>query len=114
MLNITHYSNSFIVVDSEHSSIVCDPWIGKTTDNAWYSYPLINQKDVDKKVFNSKFIYVSHIHCDHIDPKTLKNFKNKNLTFVIKRFNNGVLKRRLQKLFPKKKIIEIEPFKKKD
>jgi hypothetical protein len=113
MLNITHYSNSFIVVDSEHSSIVCDPWIGKTTDNAWYSYPLINQKDVDKKVFNSKFIYVSHIHCDHIDPKTLKNFKNKNLTFVIKRFNNGVLKRRLQKLFPKKKIIEIEPFKKK-
>ncbi len=112
MLNITHYSNSFIEINSEHSSIVCDPWIGKTTDNAWYSYPIINQKDVNKKVFNSEFIYVSHIHCDHIDPKTLKKFKNKKLTLIIKKFRNGVLKRRLERLFPRKKIIEIEPFKK--
>ena len=114
MLNITHYSNSFIVVKSEGSSIVCDPWIGKTSDNGWYSYPLINEKSVDKKDFNSEFIYLSHIHCDHIDPKTLKKFNNNDLTFIIKKFRNGVLKRRLQRLFPKKKIIEIEPFKKRD
>lgn len=112
MLKITHYSNSFIVIKSENSSIVCDPWIGKTTDNGWYSYPIVNNRDVDKEVFNSKFIYVSHIHCDHIDPKTLKKFKNKDLTFIIKKFSNGVLKRRLQRLFPKLKVIEIDPFKK--
>ena len=112
MLNITHYSNSFIAIKSGNSSIVCDPWIGKTTDNAWYSYPLINQKDLNKEVFNSNFIYISHIHCDHIDPKTLKKFRNKNLSLIIKKFHNGVLKRRLQRIFPEKKIIEIEPFKK--
>ena len=104
MLNITHYSNSFIAIKSGNSSIVCDPWIGKTTDNAWYSYPLINQKDLNKEVFNSNFIYISHIHCDHIDPKTLKKFRNKNLSLIIKKFHNGVLKRRLQRIFPEKKL----------
>jgi L-ascorbate metabolism protein UlaG (beta-lactamase superfamily) len=113
MFKITHYANSFIVINSNNSSIACDPWIGKTTDNGWFSYPLKNKKDVDRKVFNSNFIYVSHLHCDHIDPKTLKEFKNENLTFIIKKFNNAVLKKRLQRFFPKKKIIEIEAFKKK-
>ena len=113
MFNIHHHSNSFISIEGSNSIITCDPWIGKTADNGWFSYPLKNQKDVDKKFFNSDFIYVSHLHCDHTDPKTLKKFKNKNLTLIIKKFNNGVLKRRLQKIFPKKKIIEIDPFKKK-
>ena len=113
MFKIHHFANSFISIEGNNSIITCDPWIGKTTDNGWFSYPLTSPKEVDKKIYNSDFIYLSHLHCDHLDPKTLKKFKNKNLTLVIKKFNNGVLKKRLQKLFPKKEIIEIEPFKKK-
>ena len=113
MFKITHYANSFISIQGEKSVLTCDPWIGATTDNAWYSYPLKNENDVNKKVFNSNFIYVSHLHCDHIDQKTLKKFTNKNLTFIVKKFKNGTLKNRLQRLFPDKKIIELEPFTKK-
>ena len=51
------------------------------------------------------------MHCDHYDVKTLKKFKNKNLTFLIKNFKNKTLKNRLKKL-TNKKIIEIEAFKK--
>jgi len=110
MLKITHNANSFISIEGEESILTCDPWIGTTTDNAWYSYPLKNANDVNKKIFNSKFIYVSHLHCDHIDPKTLAKFKNESLTFIIKKFNNGTLKKRLQRLFPDKKIIELKSF----
>ena len=113
MFKIHHFSNSFISVEGNSSIITCDPWIGKTTDNGWFSYPIKNQKDVDKKFFNSDFVYISHLHCDHADPKTFKKFYKKNLTFIIKKFKNGVLKKRLKKLFPKKKILEIDPFKKK-
>ena len=104
MFKIHHFSNSFISVEGANSIITCDPWIGKTTDNGWFSYPIKNQKDVDKKIFNSDFVYISHLHCDHIDPKTLKKFDKKNLTFIIKKFKNGVLRKRLKKLFPKKKF----------
>ena len=111
MFKISHFSNSFICVEGDNSILACDPWVGKTNDNAWYSYPLTGFSDLEKKIYKSKFIYISHLHCDHFDPKTLKKFKDKNLIFIIKKFKNGVLKRRLQKL-TKKKIIEIEPFKK--
>jgi hypothetical protein len=112
MFKISHYTNSFISIESDNSILTCDPWIGVTTDNAWHTYPIKNFIEIDKKIYNSDFIYISHLHCDHFDIKTLKKFKNKKLTFIIKKFDNGVLKKRLQKNF-KNKIVEVEPFKKK-
>ena len=109
---INHFANTFFLVEAKDSSIACDPWVGKTTDNGWFSYPIKNTKEIENRVFNSNFIYISHLHCDHLDFKTLKKFKNKNLTFIIKKFENGHLKKKLQK-FTNKKIIELEPFKKK-
>lgn len=112
MFKVSHFVNSFINVEGMNSSISCDPWIGKTTDNGWFSYPIKNTSSIKKNVFKSDFVYISHLHCDHIDLKTLKNFQNKNLTFLIKKFDNGHLKKKLQKI-TSKKIIELEPFKKK-
>ena len=111
MFKINHYVNSFISVEAKNSIITCDPWIGKTTDNGWISYPFRKSNEVKDKIFNSNFIYISHLHCDHYDLKTLKKFKNKNLKFLIKKFKNGILKKRLQK-FTDREIIEIKPFKK--
>ena len=45
-----------------------------------------------------------------MDFKTLKHFNDKKLTFIIKKFNNGVLKKRLKNI--SNKIIEIQPYKK--
>ena len=111
MFKIKHFANSFISVEEGNSIIACDPWIGKTNDNGWFSYPIKNVKEIEKKVFKSNFVYISHLHCDHLDFKTLKNFKNKNLTFIIKKFKNGALKKKLEKI--SNNVLEVEPFKKK-
>ncbi len=110
-MQITHYCNSFIEIKSKNSSIACDPWVGKTRDNGWYSYPIKNVQSIKSDVFNSEFVYISHLHCDHLDFKTLKNFKNKNVKFIIKKFSNKILKKRLE-AFGFKKILEIDEFKK--
>lgn len=112
MFKISHHSNSFITIEGDNSILTCDPWIGKTSDNAWHTYPIKDFKDIDEKIYKSDFIYISHLHCDHLDLKTLKKFKNKNLTFIIKKFDNKVLKKRLQRNF-NHKIVEVEAFKKK-
>ena len=112
MFKVYHFSNSFISVESKNSIITCDPWLGKTENNGWFSYPLKSSKEIESKIFNSSFIYISHLHCDHLDLKTLKKFKKKDLTFIIKKFDNEVLKKKLKKI-TNNKIIEIEPFKKK-
>tara|TARA_Y100001970_G_scaffold294295_1_gene449985 strand:- start:10291 stop:11634 length:1344 start_codon:yes stop_codon:yes gene_type:complete len=112
MFKIYHFANSFISVKSNNSILTCDPWIGKTNDNGWCSYPIIDTKKINKEIFKSDFVYISHLHCDHLDFKTLAKFKNKKMKFVIKKFPNPTLKNRLKRFF-KNKIIEIEPFKEK-
>ena len=109
-MKIYHFANSFISAEVGKTLLTCDPWIGTTSDNGWYSYPIKTTEEISPKIFKSNFIYISHLHCDHLDFKTLSKFNNKNLTFIIKKFKNGVLKRRLQKF--SKRIIEIEPWKK--
>ena len=76
MFKIYHFANSFVSVKAKNSIITCDPWIGKTNDNGWFSYPIKNTKEIEKKIFNFNFIYISHLHCDYLDFKTLKKFKN--------------------------------------
>ena len=112
MLKINHYTNSFICVQSEKSQIICDPWIGVTNDNGWFSYPIKNFKEINYKNYKTNYIYISHLHCDHLDEKTLKKFKSGKINIIIKKFKNGVLKKRLQNI-TNSKIIELEPFKKK-
>ena len=76
-MKITHYCNSFISVDFPNSKIACDPWMGTTRDNAWISYPINDESVLDK--INPNYIYISHLHCDHLDLNLLKNtFKVKS------------------------------------
>ena len=108
-MKITHYSNSFVSIVSGKSTIVCDPWIGKADNNAWLSYPVIKRDggSILNKL-NPTHIYISHLHNDHFDPKTLIKFNNKKkVKIIIKKFNNDRLKKKLRDL-KFKNIIEID------
>ena len=60
MIKVTHYTNSFISVESDNSILTCDPWIGITNDNGWFSYPLENKKKLTiKYLILILFIYKS-------------------------------------------------------
>ena len=91
-MEITHYCNSFLSVKINDTIIVCDPWTGVTRDNAWLSYPNYNISEKFFKNLNPNFIYISHLHCDHFDPKTLNKF-NKNTSIIIKKFKDSRLKK---------------------
>jgi len=106
-MKITHYCNSFICAEFLNSKIACDPWLGTVDDNAWISYP-IEDEDVLNKI-DPNYIYISHLHPDHLDPKTLAKFKNKNVQVIIKNFTDGRLKNKIIKL-GFKNILECEPW----
>ncbi len=111
-MKITHYCNSFISVNSGSSTIVCDPWLGKADNNAWLSFPLHEKGSTLLNDINPDFIYISHLHNDHFDPKLLKKFKNKKkVKIIIKKFNNERLKSKIKEL-NFSKILEVEAWKK--
>ena len=61
-------------------------------------------KKIDNKVFNSDFIYISHLYRDHLDFKTLKYFKNKK-NFYNQKFNTEKFQEKIRKF--SNNIIEI-------
>jgi len=109
-MEITHFSNSFLSVRSGNTKLVCDPWVGVTSENAWISYPVNIHGEKIIKDINPNFIYISHLHCDHLDLNLLKRLDKKNISIVIKKFKIPVLKKRLIKV-GFKKIIEVESWK---
>ena len=107
---INHYCNSFLSVEVNGKKIVCDPWIGATNESAWYSYPFFNQTSFLNEI-KPDFIYISHLHCDHFDPKTLLDYNNKKTQVIIKEFKNKRLKDKISEL-GYKNIIEIKEWRK--
>ena len=107
---INHYCNSFLNIEVNKRKLVCDPWIGNTNESAWYSYPFLADEFFLNKI-NPDFIYISHLHCDHFDPKTLINYKKKNTKIIIKKFKNKRLRNKILNL-GYSNIIELVEWKK--
>ena len=53
--------------------------------------------------------YISHLHTDHFDPEFLSNSSLNKKKFIIKKYKNRILAKRLLKLGAEK-IIELESF----
>ena len=111
-MNINHYCNSFISYKMEKLNLVCDPWVGKIKENAWHSFPIFKNGIGILKKINPEFIYISHLHTDHLDRKLLsKWFKFKpNCKIIIKKFKDGRLKNNIKSL-GFKNILEFEEWK---
>jgi UDP-MurNAc hydroxylase len=96
-------------VESENQRLVCDPWMGKANTGGWQSFPEFSNGDMATHLAGSRWVYISHLHDDHLDPKTLKNCGLLDCEFVIKRYATSTLKDRLKRLGVKH-VHEIEPF----
>ena len=106
-MRIVHHCNSFITVKSRESSISCDPWVGKTFENAWLSFPVYKNLKKICEYEKPQFIYISHLHCDHYDPKSLNQYNKDKTTVIIKDFNDKRLKNKISNL-GFKKIKELK------
>tara|TARA_B100001964_G_scaffold194311_1_gene217833 strand:- start:320 stop:1663 length:1344 start_codon:yes stop_codon:yes gene_type:complete len=107
---ITHFCNAFNTVKVNRSVIACDPWVGAGDEIGWISYPLHKNGANILKSIKPNFVYISHLHTDHLDPKTLSKI-NKNTKIIIKKFLNGRLKKKIFKL-GFYNIMECKPWRK--
>ena len=76
-MKITHYSNSFVSVKEKNTLIACDPWIGYGLENGWLSFPIYKNGSQLLDYIKPTYIYISHLHCDHLDKINLKKIKKK-------------------------------------
>ena len=95
-MNITYLQNAGIIIENAGERILCDPWlIDGCYYGAWHHYPKFefNPKEFE----NINYIYLSHIHPDHFDVKTLSQLK-KDIPVLIHKFPQKYFKQNIEEL----------------
>ena len=104
MMKIRKFGSATILVELEGIKVLCDPWL---TDGAYYgswcNYPPINLEKCDFS--DVDYVYVSHIHPDHFDPKTMELI-SKSTPVLIHSYHQKFLKANIERFgFD---VIELE------
>jgi UDP-MurNAc hydroxylase len=81
-----------IFTGSEGTKVLCDPWlIDGVFEGSWCHYPPLSTSP--HELTNVDAIYLSHIHPDHFDERSLQFFDVKTPILVLKRQRNFLLSR---------------------
>ncbi len=104
-MRLTYVYNACVLIEHNRTKVLCDPWL---TDGiyygSWYQYPKAKAQAQD--FFDVDYIYISHIHPDHLDPKTLKLFP-KDIPIIICSYIHKFVFKTLERL-GFEKIIELK------
>lgn len=107
-MKIAHLCNSCIFIEDGETRLLCDPWIGTADGNAWLSFPYKDEAAALIKSLTPNCIYISHIHPDHFDPKTLCHIEHTTPVFI-KKFKDGRLLGKIEAL-GFSSILELDPW----
>ena len=81
-----------IFTGSEGTKVLCDPWlIDGVFEGSWCHYPPLSTSPHD--LTNVDAIYLSHIHPDHFDERSLRVFDVRTPILILKRNRNFLLSR---------------------
>lgn len=103
-MKVRYIASACVVVEHQGIRVLCDPWL---TDGAyygsWYHYPPLRFAPED--LADVEYLYISHIHPDHLDPETLKRIP-KSIPVLILDYADKFVLRILQGL-GFERIVEI-------
>src|SRR5580658_4487261 len=103
-MEFTIVSHACLDVRAKGKRLVIDPWLNEPTYwSAWWHAP---PPIFDESIFNADYIYVTHWHFDHFDPRTLKKF-SKQTTVMVPKFPISGLPDQLRNV-GFERIIELE------
>lgn len=95
-MKLTHLQSSTQLIHLGDITVLTDPWL---TDGeyygSWYHYPPFESERLNS--LNYDFIYVSHIHPDHLSEKTFKSLPLKK-PVLVHNYESKFVKRKLEML----------------
>ncbi|MBY6413674.1 MBL fold metallo-hydrolase [Rhodococcus sp. BP-252] len=96
-MQVTSVGHAGFHIRTDAGSILCDPWVNPAYFTSWFPFPDNSQLDWDA-LGNCDYLYVSHLHKDHFDPKNLAEHVNKDATVLLPDYPVPDLKHELEKL----------------
>ncbi|MFN8087760.1 MAG: MBL fold metallo-hydrolase [Mycobacterium sp.] len=96
-MQVTSIGHAGFRIDTTSGSILCDPWLHPAYFASWFVFP--DNSGLDWAALGDcDYLYVSHLHKDHFDPRLLAEHVNKDATVLLPDYPVPDLKRELEKL----------------
>jgi UDP-MurNAc hydroxylase len=84
-MKVTFLGHAGLFVETDHGSILCDPWFNPAFFASWFPFPDNQDVDLDA-ISDPDFLYVSHLHHDHFDPRFLRDHVDKQATVLLPQY----------------------------
>jgi len=99
-MQVTTIGHAGLMVQAGGKSIVCDPWFEPAFFASWFVFPRNDQlsDELMAAITNPDYLYISHLHGDHLDAKFLGNRMNKNVSILLPDYPSQELEGELRKL----------------
>jgi UDP-MurNAc hydroxylase len=99
-LRTTSVGHAGILIESEHGSILCDPWFLPAFFGSWFVFPRNDQLDPEllERIEHPDFLYISHLHADHWDEPWLRHHLSRSTPVLIPGFPTRELERKYREL----------------
>lgn len=99
-MKATSLGHAGILVDTDDGSILCDPWFLPAFHGSWCVFPRNDRlpEDVSARLESPDFLYISHIHGDHLDEPWLTDHVDRSATVLVPGFPTRELEDRLRGL----------------
>ncbi|MDA4087823.1 MBL fold metallo-hydrolase [Mycolicibacterium hassiacum] len=96
-MKVTSTGHAGFLIEANGATILCDPWVYPAYYASWFPFP--DNSGLDWKALGDcDYLYVSHLHHDHWDPRNLAENVNKNATVLLPDFPVPDLRRELERL----------------
>jgi UDP-MurNAc hydroxylase len=99
-MRATSLGHAGILIETAQGTIVCDPWFVPAFFGSWFVFPRNDQlpDDVRAAVEHPDYLYVSHLHGDHLDLAFLADHIDRSATVLLPGYPTDELERVLRSL----------------
>lgn len=100
VMRATSIGHAGILIESADGSILCDPWFLPAFHGSWCVFPRNDRlsPDLMAKIEHPDYLFISHIHGDHLDEEWLADHVDRSTTVLLPGFPTRELERRLRDL----------------
>ncbi|MEI7623418.1 MAG: Rieske 2Fe-2S domain-containing protein [Actinomycetes bacterium] len=99
-MKATSIGHAGMLIETADVSIVCDPWFLPAFHGSWCVFPRNDRlsNELMDRIESADYLYISHIHGDHLDEPWLANHINRTATILLPDFPTHELENRLRDL----------------
>jgi UDP-MurNAc hydroxylase len=99
-MRATSVGHAGILIDTVDGSILCDPWFLPAFFGSWFVFPRNDQLPAElmERIEHPTFLYVSHLHADHLDEPWLTDHVDRGTRVLIPGFPTRELERKIRSL----------------